>query len=576
MIRRMLRVMGDDAPILRLLIALTVVGAVLQGVAFALLVPLIQALLEGDFSRLWLWIALEATILVVFSVLNYRTKMLGLSSSASLTSHLWQRLGDHIAKLPLGWFDAEKVGSVSRLASVGVFSVSGFPTQMLGMLINAFVTPAVVVALMFVFQWQLALVAAITAPLLWAAYQIAGAIVAAVDRRTHGANVRTANRLIEFAQTQPVLRAFGRTAQGHKLLDDALVAQRKADNTLIAWGGVVGDGIFRLTVQAAFTAILLTGIALTAGTTIGPVQLIALLILATRFVQPLMEGAAAGGAMRTVRNNLDRMDTVFGTSPLPEPMSAVSLGEPSVEFEDVRFGYDDREVLHDVSFTAAPRTMTALVGPSGSGKTTITRLVARFWDIGSGAVRIAGEDVRSMPVGHLMGQLSFVFQEVYLFSGTIRDNILMARPDATEDQLREAIRLARVDEITSRLPHGLDTPVGEGGSALSGGERQRVSIARAILKDAPIVLLDEATAALDAENEALVQDALNALTANRTLIVVAHRLQTIAAADQILFLEHGKIVERGAHDELIDVQGRYADFWRERSRARGWRLGTRG
>ncbi|WP_200920412.1 ABC transporter ATP-binding protein [Agreia sp. Leaf244] len=567
--------MGDDAPTLRLLIALTVVGAALQGVAFVLLVPLIQALLEGDFPRLWLWVGIETAIVLLFGVLNYRTKMLGLTSSVSLTSRLWQRLGDHISKLPLGWFDADKVGSVSRLASVGVFSVSGFPTQMLGMLINAFVTPAVVVALMFVFQWQLALVAAITAPLLWAAYQLAGAIVGAVDRRTHGANVRTANRLIEFAQTQPVLRAFGRTAHGHKMLDDALVAQRKADNTLIAWGGVVGDGIFRLTVQAAFTVILLTGITLAVNATIGPVQLIALLILATRFVQPLMEGAAAGGAMRTVRNNLDRMDTVFGTSPLPEPTSDVALAEPSVEFEHVRFGYGDREVLHGVTFTAAPRSMTALVGPSGSGKTTITRLVARFWDVESGNVRVSGESVRSMPVEQLMAQLSFVFQDVYLFSGTIRENILMARPDATGDELHESIRLARVDEIANRLPGGLDTPVGEGGSALSGGERQRVSIARAILKDAPIVLLDEATAALDAENEALVQDALNALTANRTLIVVAHRLQTIAAADQIVFLEQGTIAERGTHDELIAAQGRYADFWRERSRARGWRLGAR-
>jgi ATP-binding cassette subfamily B protein len=180
-----------------------------------------------------------------------------------------------------------------------------------------------------------------------------------------------------------------------------------------------------------------------------------------------------------------------------------------------------------------------------------------------------------MPVEQLMGQLSFVFQDVYLFSGTIRENILMARPDATEDELNEAIRQARVDEIATRLAHGLDTQVGEGGSALSGGERQRVSIARAILKDAPIVLLDEATAALDAENEALVQEALNALTADRTLIVVAHRLQTIAAADQIVFLEHGVIVERGTHQELIDAGGRYADFWRERARSRGWRLGSK-
>jgi ATP-binding cassette subfamily B protein IrtB len=231
-------------------------------------------------------------------------------------------------------------------------------------------------------------------------------------------------------------------------------------------------------------------------------------------------------------------------------------------------------VLQNLTFAAEPRTMTALVGPSGAGKTTITRLIARFWDVQEGAVRVSGHDVRDLSTEQLMGQLSFVFQDVYLFAGTVRENILMAKPDANERELETAVRLARVDEIAARLPNGLDTAVGEAGGALSGGERQRVSIARAILKDAPIVLLDEATAALDAENEALVQDALSALTANRTLIVIAHRLQTIAAADQILFVEQGRIVERGTHDELVDAQGRYADFWRERDRARGWRLGT--
>ncbi|GAA3667048.1 ABC transporter ATP-binding protein [Microbacterium marinilacus] len=575
MIRRLLRIMGDEAGRLRLLVTLTVIGAIIQGVAFALLVPLMQALLEGRFTDLWWWVGVEAAILLAFGAVTYSTKLLGLSTSFALTGRLWRRLGDHISTLPLGWFNAEKVGSVSRLLSVGVFSVTGFPTQVLGLLIHAFVTPAVVVALMFVFQWQLALIAVATVPFLWLAYRWSGALLRAVDRRTHGSNVRTANRLIEFAQTQPVLRAFGRTAEGYQLLDDALVAQHKADNTLMTWGGVVGDGIFRLTTQAAFTAILLGGVALAAGNAIGPVQLVALLILATRFIQPLMESAAIGGAIKSMGNNLSRMDAVFDVHALPEPEQPAALADASVEFHDVRFGYDDREVLSGVSFVARPRTMTALAGPSGSGKTTITRLIARFWDTQSGSVTVSGSDVRRMTAEQLMGQLSFVFQDVYLFSGTIRENIMMARPDATEEQLHTAVRLARVTEITDRLPLGLDTAVGEGGNALSGGERQRVSIARALLKDAPIVLLDEATAALDAENEALVQEALTALTANRTLIVIAHRLQTIAAADQILFLEDGAIAERGTHEELLHTDGRYADFWRERSRARGWRLGTR-
>jgi ATP-binding cassette, subfamily B, bacterial IrtB/YbtQ len=234
-------------------------------------------------------------------------------------------------------------------------------------------------------------------------------------------------------------------------------------------------------------------------------------------------------------------------------------------------------VLHGVSLQVPARTMTALVGPSGSGKTTISRLVARFHDTGSGVVRVGGSDVREQTTEQLMAQLSLVFQDVYLFDGTIADNVRTGRPDATDDEVLEAGRLARVDEIVDRLPDRYQTRVGEGGARLSGGERQRIAIARAILKDAPIVLLDEATAALDPANEAAIGKALAALTAHKTLLVIAHRLQTVQAADQIIVLDQGRIAEQGTHEELLAADGRYASFWRERERAGGWRLaGTVG
>ena len=216
--------------------------------------------------------------------------------------------------------------------------------------------------------------------------------------------------------------------------------------------------------------------------------------------------------------------------------------------------------------------MTAIVGPSGAGKTTILRLIARFWDAGSGTVAIGGVDVREMSTEVLMRQISVVFQDVYLFDGTIEENIRLGRPEATDAEVREAATLARVTEIAERLPEGWESRVGEGGARLSGGERQRVSIARAILKDAPIVLLDEATAALDPINERAVQQALQALTQDKTLVVVAHRLQTVQAADQILVLDQGQILERGSHSELLSQHGRYAAFWQERVRAAGWRV----
>ncbi|MEW1843713.1 ATP-binding cassette domain-containing protein, partial [Nonomuraea angiospora] len=266
-----------------------------------------------------------------------------------------------------------------------------------------------------------------------------------------------------------------------------------------------------------------------------------------------------------------RIRDVMTTPPLPSGGTA-RAGEPSIELDGVSFAYDERPLLRDVSFTVTPRTVTALVGPSGSGKTTLTRLIARFWDASAGSVRVCGNDVRDYSPEDLMAQLSIVFQDVYLFEGTLEDNIRLGRPDATDEEVREAGRLARVEEIAERLPGGWQARIGEAGATLSGGERQRVSIARAILKDAPIVLLDEATAALDPENESALMDALATLARDRTLLVIAHRLTTIAAADQIVMLEGGVIAERGTHEELLEAGGRYAAFWEERARARGWRL----
>ena len=547
--------------------------AVLMGIGFVLLVPILRALFAEDLESAWTWFWAMGGLLAVYALVRYRTQMAGYRAAVGLGRVLFARLGEHIVRLPLGWFAAERVGQLGRLTSQGVIDVIGVPAHLLRPVVTALVTPATVIVLMFLFDWRLAMAALITVPIAALVYRWSGDLVQRTDVRVDAAAVEAAGRIVEFAQTQPVLRAFGKDAAHLGKLDTALCEQRAAGRAQI-FTAARGLASFVLVIQLAFTLVLLFGANLALGGEIDAAELVALLVLAVRYVEPLLGAADLEGALRISRNSLSRMDTLFATDPLAEPATSDRPQASQITFERVRFAYDETPLLSEVSFTAPEQAMTAIVGPSGSGKTTILRLIARFWDVGAGKVRIGGVDVRDMTTEDMMAQISVVFQDVYLFDGTIAENIRLGRPDASDDDVNEAARLARVDEIAARLPGGMDAQVGEGGASLSGGERQRVSIARAILKDAPIVLLDEATAALDPVNEAAIQTALQALTRDKTLIIVAHRLQTVRAAEQILVLGDGRIVEQGAHDDLLALGGRYADFWNERSRAAGWRLGA--
>lgn len=572
MISQLVGVLGPAyARPLRRMLAMMVAGAVAQGVAFALLVPVLRAVLGPDPAAVWPWLGWLALAAVVSAATHYASQIAGYETGATVSKALHHRLGDQLAGLPLGWFSAERVGMVGRLASQGVVELSGVPAHLLRPLINGFLTPATVVAAMFVFEWRLALAAALCAPLLWASFRLTNTLVQRADAGAHRVLDEAGGRVVEFAQTQSVLRAFGRTVDGHRMLDDALVAQRDAGRSLMRVGLPAFVG-FTAVIQAAFTAILLFGTYLVLDGPLQPPELLGLLVLAVRFVEPMMLAGDLGSAMKLAQNALGRVAAVLAEPALPEPAEPKTPVGSALSLSDVDYSYGDRQVLRGVSFEVPERTMTALVGPSGAGKTTVTRLLARFFDVDSGAVRVGGVDVRDVTVATLMAQVSLVFQDVYLFEGSIEDNIRVGKPDATDAEVRAAARQAQVDEIVARLPAGWATPVGEGGASLSGGERQRVSIARAILKDAPIVLLDEATAALDPENEAAVRDALAALTADRTLLVIAHRLATVVAADQIVVLDDGRVAEVGDHESLLAHGGRYADFWAQRDAAEGWRI----
>lgn len=559
---------GAVAPYLSMI----VMYALAQSLAYVMLVPLLDAVFQQNFATAWYWtLGIAAAVLIVF-LSGYRQAVIGLGIATGLMHSLQTRLGDHIATLPLGWFGSATAGRVSRLVSSSVKEAMGVFAHLLTPLITGVLVPCGVALGMLFVDPRVSLAMLISAPVLFLVNKWGQGLYTRAEAKAHSAAEVSNSRVIEFAQVQPVLRAFGAANSGKDGMREAFAMQRRSGRAMVL-ASIPGLVLFSLLVQLTFIALVYLVVTFASDGTLSPAAAIALIAVSSRFIDPLNQAAELATAVRGAANAADRITEILDTKALPESTDTREPSAHSVTFESVSFAYaDDSQAIQDVSFTVPAGTTTAIVGPSGSGKTTLLRLAARFYDVTSGTIRIGDRGIAEYSSGTLMEQFSLVFQQVYLFNQSIAENVRLGRPDASEDMLAMAAQVSRVDEIIERLPEGWETNVGEGGAALSGGERQRVSIARALLKDAPIVLLDEATSALDPRNEAAVVRSIHELTRDKTVIVVAHRLQTIQHADQILFLDHGRIIERGTHHELLKLNGRYADFWNERSRASGWHL----
>ncbi|PPJ15285.1 ABC transporter ATP-binding protein [Nocardia nova] len=553
-------------------VALIGAGALGQIAAYLLLIPVLQALFDGDFGRAWRWTAWLALAVLVASVCSYQQLLVGLRIGVGMLRGVQTRLGDHLSTLPLGWFATANAGSLSRMVVGGVREILSVVNYLLAPVLTAVLVPVGVTIGVAFIDWRIALVMLISLPVLLLVSRWANTSYTRADRRLDAAAAEANSRVVEFAQAQPVLRAFGAVGAGNRALTRALREQEAAAKRMIV-ASVPGLMVFALCVQIVFLIVVSVVVARGTGGDLSIPATIALIAVTSRFIEPINRAAQLSTAIRSAADAADRITNFLAERDLAEAAEPVTPGAPEIVFDNVDFGYREGEkVIDGVSFTVPSGTTTAIVGPSGGGKTTLLKLASRFYDVGSGSITVGGHDVRRQPSETLLRQVSLVFQDVYLFNETISDNIRIGNPDATTEQVRRAAEIARVDEIVDRLPDGWDSAVGEGGAALSGGERQRVSIARALLKDAPIVLLDEATSALDPHSEAAVVRGIHELTRDKTVVVVAHRLDTIAHADQILFVEAGRIVERGTHAELLELGGRYAGFWSERSRATGWHL----
>ncbi len=558
-----------------------IVGAV-RGISLVAFIPASIALTSGAPAwgmRLGSWLVVLALCAITSFVIEYLLAMRSYSLAFDFLSNMHRAIGDKVASLPLGSFRADTAGKMSRLVSRELMVLGEVFAHMYSPLIAAIVTSLTMLVGITVFSPVLGLVCVAAIPV------VGGGVWGARRCLQSGASLKEpparelSHRIVEYATKQGALRACGRASSYEPLQraeSEYRVAARRAlmRETL----GQIVNGMAAQTVVV--TLICAIGWLSVAGT-VGPVEAVVSIGLLLRFTQILVDIGALASALETHRPVLDLSHEIFSAPELPTPDGSRSSGEApassgaSVALEDVSFSYEaDRPVLQGVSFRVEPGTMTAIVGPSGCGKTTIARLIARFYDVDAGRVLVGGGDVRDWDTADLMAHLSLVFQDVYLFDDTLEANVRVGNPDATRADIEEAARLSGVSEIVERLPLGWDTPVGEGGRALSGGERQRVSIARALLKAAPVVLFDEATSALDPENESRVTDAMAALRRDATLIVIAHKLDTITAADQIVVLsETGRVAQIGTHEQLYAQENRqYRAFWDARTRAAGWTL----
>ena len=484
-------------------------------------------------------------------------------------------LGGHLRKLPMGYFTSGNIGKISSVLSTDMVFIEEIAMSTLGNMMSYMLSALILLVFMFFLDWRLGLAAA--AVTLLACFTAKGmnevSLKEAACRQDQSEHLTDA--VLSFAEGISVIKSYNLIGEKSEELtgnfrrsrDTSTVFERKMTPWTRGLNILYAVGI---------AAIFALSVWLQQSGSLSLPYLLGVLLFVFDLFSPLKALYGEASRLTVMNAALDRIEAVLNETELPDKGTAhipnESSGSPEICFDNVTFAYQDKEVLHNISFSMQKNTMTALVGPSGGGKSTIANLLARLWDVKSGKVTIRSTDIRDVPLAELMEQISMVFQRVYLFQDTIYNNISMGKPDATEEEVYEAAKKARCYDFIMALPDGFQTVIGEGGATLSGGEKQRISIARCILKDAPIVILDEATASVDTDNESYIQEAINELVNGKTLLVIAHRLNTICQADQILVIADGRISEQGTHDELIAKAGIYQDFVNIRKKSSGWSL----
>ena len=506
---------------------------------------------------------------MIFKYLVYR-----LQSTAGFEFVARERiaLGDRLRNVPMGFFHDNSVGDITATVTTDLNFLENYSMHILDKVTTGVLSMIVMAGCILAFDWRIGLIFVAGILLSFPIYSHMQKKGKALSAKRQKIQSEAVAATLEYVQGISVVKSFNMCDKNLSDIEDAYESNAAASygvERVFTPLNMTYSMVFRI---SACMIMLCAGV-LAVGGDLSFANLAVILIASFTIFNPIEVMGQMTTMIRTMDAALDRVERIKQAKKIDENGRDIPLDSFDIGFEHVSFAYENgNPILKDVSFSIPQGSMTAIVGPSGGGKTTITRLIARFWDVQEGSITIGGHDVKEFTCDSLLKNMSMVFQNVYLFHDTIENNIKFGCPDATHEQVVEAAKKACCHDFISALPQGYDTVIGEGGSTLSGGEKQRISIARAMLKDAPIILLDEATASVDPENEVHLQQAISALVKNKTLIVIAHRLSTIRDADQILVVDNGKIVEKGVHAELIQQKGIYQKFWNIRQKARNWKL----
>lgn len=572
-LKKIWRFAGEEQKNINKSIAVGFLYAVFHMFQISAIYFVILALTEKEMTNRAAWIALAflAVSIVGRIVANYFSQLQQTHAGYFMVANKRVQIGNRLKSVPMGYFNENSLGEITGITTTVLEDVENTAPMVLVSILGGFINAVVFILIILVFDWRIGLI--VTAGtvlylLITSAMEKKSALLA--PKRQESA-AQMVGAVLEQVQGMSVIKSFNLSGKGDKKVREALEYNRESNLAIeqLYTPYNVAQG---LTLQVFSVGMMLAAVFFYLNGSM-PLASALTVIVMSFLVFAQIESAGSGMAMlRLVGVSIDHAEKTEEIPQMDENGRDIVPASCDISFENVRFSYGQKEILHGITAEIPDKTTTAVIGPSGSGKTTLCNLIARFWDVDSGSVKIGGRDVREYTLEALMDQISMVFQNVYLFADTIENNIKFGRPDATHAEVVAAAKKACCDDFIEALPDGYQTVIGEGGASLSGGEKQRISIARAMLKDAPIVILDEATANVDPENEDRLQKAIEELTRDKTIIMIAHRLKTVRNADQILVVDDGRIVQRGTHEELIGQKGIYKEFVLGRKEAIGWKM----